>query len=830
MRKELHCERCSGILTDRMVSGFCARCILQMALDPAPSATAPDPFEAAGTVVGRYHLIAKVGEGGCGVVYIAEQREPVLRRLALKLIKPGMDTSQVIARFEAERQALAIMEHPNIARVFDAGTDDYGRPYFVMELVAGIPITKFCEEEKLNLRQRLDLFIKVCQAVQHAHQKGIIHRDIKPTNILVATFEGEPLPKVIDFGIAKATEGSLTDATVLTQVHQLMGTPAYMSPEQAGMNRLMIDTRTDIYSLGVLLYELLTGRTPFNPKELLAGGLEAFRKALRGQEPLRPSACSALELKQPMSSGRKSESHGKFKIPEDLDWIVMKCLEKEPGRRYETAAALASDILRHLNNEPVTAHAPSALYRFQKAWRRNTVGISAAVAVGAALILGATVSVWQALLAKHHAQELASERDATERMRQEAEAVATFLTEIFQGPRPTFNGRHITAVQILERAIPRLDADLAGQPSLQARLRFTLGLSFHALGNYREAAPILQKACDYYVATLGPEHPETLKARATLADSVNMSGDVDAGLKLRTELLDSHRKAFGPEHPATLAMMHKLSLSYEETGQAEAARKILAEAYELRRRVLGPEHLDTLATAHRIAAAHAEILPAGEAIRILEGVVAARKELIGEEHPDTLWAMADLAVRNSDAGRTNEALRLREKVLSLSCKINGPEHPDSIVAMFQLAMSYNETGRGAPAMELLKQASDVGERTLGPAHKYSVRSKATLADIYHEAGRFEEEERLRLELLESQRREFGPDDLRTLGAMTYLSIFYRKTGDFAKAINLQKQALVTIERVSPPGHHLPPIARENLAICHVKMGEADNADRARSQQ
>src|ERR1041385_131220 len=376
------------------------------------------PDEAVGQTLGRYKLLERVGEGGCGVVYVAEQTEPVRRRVALKVIKLGMDTKQVVARFEAERQALAMMDHPNIAKVLDAGTTDVGRPFFVMELVRGIRITDYCDQANLTTKERLDLFIKVCQAVQHAHQKGIIHRDIKPSNILVTMHDGLPVPKVIDFGIAKATEGRLTDLTVYTELHQFIGTPAYMSPEQAEMTGLDIDTRSDIYSLGVLLYELLVGRTPFDAQELVKSGLDQMRRTIREQEPLRPSTRLSTMLDADlMAVARHQDAEAPrliHFIRGDLDWIVMKALEKDRTRRFETANALASDVEKFLKNEPVEARPPSSLYRFQKLARRNKSVFAAAGAVFAALILGLGVSVYL------YIQEKAALRRAIAAERQQA--------------------------------------------------------------------------------------------------------------------------------------------------------------------------------------------------------------------------------------------------------------------------------------------------------------------------------------------------------------------------------------------------------------------------
>ncbi len=388
----------------------------------------PDMFpvtEKPGDRIGRYKLREKIGEGGCGVVYVADQEEPVRRRVALKVIKLGMDTNSVIARFEAERQALAMMDHPNIAKVLDAGATDAGRPYFVMELVRGIRITDYCDQNKLSTIERLELFIKVCQAVQHAHQKGIIHRDLKPSNILVTLHDGVPVPKIIDFGIAKATEGRLTDLTVYTELNQFIGTPAYMSPEQAEMSGLDIDTRSDIYSLGVLLYELLTGGTPFDAQELAKSGLDAMRKTIREKEPVRPSTRLNTMLDSDLTA--VAHRHGAeppklvHLIKGDLDWIVMKSLEKDRTRRYETANGLAADIKRHLGNEPIIARPPSSLYRFQKMARRNKLAFAATAAVAASLLVGIGFSSWQAFRAMNSEKNERSARLVESEQRQIAQ-------------------------------------------------------------------------------------------------------------------------------------------------------------------------------------------------------------------------------------------------------------------------------------------------------------------------------------------------------------------------------------------------------------------------
>jgi serine/threonine protein kinase len=514
-------------------------------LEPAPQPATPNrtiavsvPLtEKPGDVIGRYKIRETLGEGGCGTVYVAEQTEPVRRRVALKIIKPGMDTRSVIARFEAERQALAMMDHPNIAKVLDAGTTATGRPFFVMELVRGIKITDYCDQNNLGTPARLALFIQVCQAIQHAHQKGVIHRDIKPSNILVTLHDGVPVPKVIDFGIAKATEGRLTDLTIYTELHQFIGTPAYMSPEQAEMSGLDIDTRTDIYSLGVLLYELLTGRTPFDPQELIKSGLDQMRRTIREKEPLRPSTRLSTMLAADLTAvanrhGAEAPRLVHF-IRGDLDWIVMKSLEKDRTRRYDTANGIAVDVQRFLRNDAIEARPPSNLYRFQKLVRRNRTVFLAAAAVVMALALGFGFSLYLYI-------REAGLRAEAERLRTEAEkgwALEKHLREVAPlGEKMTKAG------YLLSRG------DFAAAEELMAPLQPVVPAAsaiYNVIGDHHSWRKEWPAAITNYLRSI-KANPTNDLAYHLLAPALLQAGDVAAYRQHRQKILQTFSHTTDP--------------------------------------------------------------------------------------------------------------------------------------------------------------------------------------------------------------------------------------------------------------------------------------------
>jgi serine/threonine protein kinase len=556
---------------------------------PTPPAT-PPAIEKRGDRIGRYKLLEQIGEGGCGIVYMAEQEEPIRRRVALKVIKLGMDTRQVIARFEAERQALALMDHPNIAKVHDAGATATGRPYFVMELVRGLRITDYCNDKRLPTGKRLELFIQVCQAVQHAHQKGIIHRDLKPSNILVTVNDGVPVPKVIDFGIAKATSGErLTDKTVFTAFHQFIGTPAYMSPEQAELTSVDIDTRSDIYTLGVLLYELLTGQTPFDASELLQAGLDEMRRTLREKEPARPSTrLGTLSADQLIATARLQGLEPPKLINlvrGDLDWIVLKCLEKDRARRYETANALLMDIQRHLSNEPVNARPRSRLNEFQKTIRRHKAGFAAAAAVVAALFLGLGVATWS--LAKEKQARRRADREAAK-----SSQTARVLEDMLGGIDPKMAQERDTSLlrEMLSQTATRVSRDLTNQPLVEAHLESTIANIYAALGDFPKAEQMARSALALRRSDPAGQPAELAESLFDLAHHLWSQGKLAEAEQFAREGLSVATHSTAKKDALVAKSLAQLGVIVQDQGKLTEAESLFRESLAIRKQLLGNEH------------------------------------------------------------------------------------------------------------------------------------------------------------------------------------------------------------------------------------------------
>jgi eukaryotic-like serine/threonine-protein kinase len=695
---------------------------------PAPTASfgrqAGPPGSLIGTVIaGRYKVRQEIGEGGMGSVYLAEQLQPVRRMVALKLIKPGMDSRTVLARFDSERQALALMDHPNIARVLDAGSTEGGRPFFVMELVKGIPVTEYCDRHRLDLPERLTLFRQICSAVQHAHQKGIIHRDLKPTNILVESHDGKPVPKVIDFGLAKATSGlKLTEQSLFTAFGGVAGTPLYMAPEQASFNALDVDTRADIYALGVILYELLTGSTPIRRETFHSAALDEMLRVIREDEPPTPSSrLSTSDALASLAATRHIEPTRLSRFMRgDLDWIVMKALAKERQRRYDSAIGLANDLERFANNEPVNAGPPSSSYRLRKFVRRNRPQVVAASLVLLALVagvVGTTLGLIEARKQQRIAVAEAAEKEkarlseALQRQRAEKrlaqiEKANEILGSIFKDLDPTnadSGGKPLAVLlaEQLDRAAAQIEGEAIGDLLTVARMQQTLGRSQYGLGYAEKAIGLYAKARATFAAELGPDHPDTLESMNILAEGYRVVGQLDRALPLFEETLALRRAKLGLDHPDTLATMNDLAVGYQADARFDRALPLFEETLALRRAKLGLDHRDTLGSMNGLADGYRAAGQLDRALPLLEEAVSLRRAKLGPDDFYTLASMNNLALGYQAAGRFDRALPLLEETLAHVKAKLGPHHPHTLSYMNNLAVGYQAAGQVDRAMSLL---------------------------------------------------------------------------------------------------------------------------------
>jgi eukaryotic-like serine/threonine-protein kinase len=747
------------------------------AVGPTMNLPSPHEIEAPGTVIGPFKLLEQIGEGGMGIVYMAEQAQPVRRKVALKVIKPGMDTKQVIARFEAERQALAMMDHPNIAKVLDAGATESGRPYFVMELVRGIPITEYCDQHRLSINRRLDLFTQVCQAVQHAHQKGIIHRDIKPTNVLVTALDGAPLPRVIDFGIAKATGQTLTDKTLFTGFAQLIGTPLYMSPEQAELSAVDVDTRSDIYSLGVLLYELLTGTTPFDQDTFRTAALDEVRRIIREDEPPKPSTrLSGLGATlTTVSANRQSDARvlGRS-LRGELDWIVMKAIEKDRGRRYETASGLARDVARYLAGDALEAGPPSGWYRLHKFARRNRVVLTASVLIALALIAGTTVSVWQAVVARRARANALSQRDRAMKAEEDAvsqrdRAMKAEADAISQRNRAEANFRRAQDAvdQMLTEAsekalaqVPQAEpirrallekaaafyrdflSEQAAAPALHyesAQAYSRLARVEAELGHLPEAALAFERqiALLHELLSRDREHAEYLRdlvwADFRLAWQKRNRGDLDAALVEMGRAVETAQELVD-RFPTNAADRKSLARSLDlqaatlwQTGKLSEAEKSFNRSIEISERLIRENradapHAELAAALNNLAGLRITQGKHTEAAALLEKAISHQKDVLRAD-PKSDGSREflrnqyeNLAVELAKLGKPDEAIRRSNEIIVMGQELV-TEHPWHPSHRRDLAESYHNfanilkgSGRLLEAESHFGRAIEIGER------------------------------------------------------------------------------------------------------------------------
>ncbi len=691
-----------------------------------------------GVEVGPYRLVQTLGEGGMGVVFRAEQTHPVKRTVALKVMKPGMDSRGIIARFEAERQALALMDHPNIAKVVDVGTIEvpgsqptgFARPYFVMELVEGVPITNYCDDHSLAPRHRLELFIPVCHAVQHAHQKGIIHRDLKPSNVLVTQYDGKPVAKVIDFGIAKATGAKLSDSTLQTQVGALVGTLQYMSPEQANLSDVDIDTRSDIYSLGVVLYELLTGTPPIDSRRVKETPLLDVLRIIRDEEPERPST-RALQRHGPTAARM---------IQGELDWIAMKCLEKSRDRRYETANDLALDLQRYLRDEPVSACPPSGLYRIKKFVRRNRTAVLAAACVLVALvagIVGTTVGLVRARFAEIQAK---SDRNqaVTEKLRADDEAaIAQEVTDFLQSdvlrqadteaqadrqqePKP-----NLTVREALDRASARIGDRFRDKPLVEAAIRLAIGDAYRGVGEYQRSVEHLERSAALRKMLLGSAHAQTRKSMSSLAAAYFAAQRPKDALTLHKELMETWPSDQPIDEARKILNWGHLSRLFHD-GHVEAL-DVQKEMIRLEQAALGEYHPEVFLSLQSLAIAYDLSGRTAECAATYEDVRKRMTITHGANHPQTLWCTTELAEALVKAGRLPEAIELLEYAVPRLRASRGPEHPHTLDGLVGLGDAYMEADRPTDAVPIYEEVVTNLKARFGSDHPWTVRSLEVLA-------------------------------------------------------------------------------------------------------
>jgi serine/threonine protein kinase/tetratricopeptide (TPR) repeat protein len=757
------------------------------------------PIEREGTLIGRYKLLQKIGEGGFGTVYMAEQEEPVRRRVALKIIKPGMDTKQIIARFEAERQALAMMEHPNIAKVFDAGATGVGRPYFVMELVKGVPITEYCDRNRLGTKERLELFMDVCGAVQHAHQKGIIHRDLKPSNVMVTLHDVKPVPKIIDFGIAKATNQRLTERTLFTEYNQFIGTPAYISPEQAEMSGLDVDTRSDIYSLGVLLYELLTGTTPIDPKNLSHVPYTELQRIIREEDPQRPSLRISTQGREAtgVAELRKTDLQSLTRaLRGDLDWVVMKALEKDRTRRYETAEGLSLDIRRYLGNEPVSARPPSTIYRLGKFVRRNRAAVTVATVVTAAMMAGfflAAAGFFQA--------------------RREANATKA-INEFFNGTLAsvdplqlheysgfTRNGHadvknegglvhNISVLEMMLRARDKIGASFVGKPALEATARETIGLSLLGLGRPRDAAEELAEAAGIRRKVLGPNHPDTLRSELQFGFSLNESGRAPEAIPMLAELRKKMIDKYGQDDPRALQASSLYANALVNDRRHEEAEPLFRETLEMQRQVLGEDHRDTMETMAAWADSYMWQGRGAEAEELTRPVYETALRKFGPDDVLTLWGQTLLGWSRNFQGDRKQGEELLRPAVEGLVRVLGHEHPYTCRAKNGLGRSIQNRGGGEERERLWKEALEGLRASEGKASPAIYVTSRDLAFVLIETGKREEGIHLLRRAVQDFRAKYGEDHTWTLDNLDYLREGLLMVGEVSEAAEVGKQALV----------------------------------------
>ncbi|TNF79057.1 MAG: serine/threonine protein kinase [Acidobacteria bacterium] len=774
-----------------------------------PPGEGPAPPEVAG-----YSILRRIASGGMGDVYDAEQKEPIRRRVALKVIKWGMDTREVVARFESERQALALMDHPNVARIYDAGATDAGRPYFAMEFIKGVAISDYCDGAYLTTPERLALFIAVCEGVQHAHQKGIIHRDLKPSNVLVELQDGRAVPKIIDFGVAKATGQRLTEQTLYTAHGQFIGTAEYMSPEQAELTGLDVDTRTDVYSLGVLLYELLVGALPFDSKELRQGGYDEARRRIREEEPPRPSTRITSQGDTSTVTARNRRTDVQTLTRElrgDLDWIVLKAIEKDRNRRYSSVTELAADIGRYLANQPVLASPPSTLYRMKKFVQRHKFGVSAAALVGIALLLG-MVGTGLSLVRALEAERLASREAETARQ------VSDFLVRLFEVSDPDeAEGETITAREILDQGAERIERELEAQPLTQARLMATIGTVYQELGLYDSAAPLLERSLARREELLAVDDPEVADSLARLVVMQRRQGKYEEAKPRAERALAIREQALGPDSLETAASLTSLGWVHAMQGEHAEALTRFERAHEIRQQQVEAEDPLVAESLNDLGITFWRLSRFDEAESHLNRALAIFEERLGPDSARARRVLGDLAILYWSEGKYAESEAMQKRSMEIEERVLGPDHPALASSYNNLAVLYDSQGRYEEAEALLERALEIQLQVYGPGSDDVGMGKANLAWVYYQQGKYEAAEPLYVEALAIYERGVGPDHPSVATLLRDWALLYLAQGHYAEAERLLQRSL-SIREQSYGAEH-PEVAQSVAALADVYRDE-----------
>ena len=776
---------------------------------------------ASGAVIGRYKLLEPLGEGGFGEVWMAEQREPVKRRVALKIIKLGMDTRQVIARFEAERQALALMDHPNIARVLDAGATASGRPYFVMELVRGVPILEYCDGERLDTEKRLALFVDVCHAIQHAHQKGIIHRDIKPSNILVTLHDGRPVPKVIDFGIAKATCFELTEKTLFTEHRQIVGTPAYMSPEQVEMSGLDVDTRSDVYSLGVLLYELLTGTTPFDIRELLMKGYEEMLRVLREVEPKKPSTrLSTLGVAASKTAERRNSDQRKLGslLRGDLDWIVMRCLEKDRSRRYETANGLALDVERHLRGDAVLAAPPSAAYRLRKFVRRNKATVAAVAAVMLALVGGLAAALWQASRAREAEQRKMIVAEEEARQRRRAEFMSSFLVNSLLLGDPNHEGQAgILVADAMQYAVQEIeDGALANEPELEVQLRLTIAMILQGNGRPAQALELAKEGVESLRRLhAGADHDNIAGALTVVGECLVTLGRYAEALPLHAEALEMRQRLFLADDPKVALGLNNYARNLTAVGRYAEALPMFERAYAIHRAVTPPDEERLAMGLHNLAFCLAGLGRETEALPLFEESLAMQRRISEVDDPDLALAIENVGNCLLDLSRPAEALANLEAAAEMYGRIFPGDDLNVVRCLVRQSTSLAELGRFEEALTRVRTGIAIHRRILPGDHPMIGTALIGEANVLTALGRTEEAIPLRREAHAMAIRLGQADSPEIASSYARLAFALLQSGAAEAATEAEAAARRSLEirrKLYPDGHPDAPLRFNAMSL------------------